>query len=279
MKKINFFAFALTLLMGISFTSCLDSDNEGGYDTAGYVRISSSFYGVQLKDLAGNIYIPTTASVAALKQQGVDLNSTDYDLVYVYLKWVEETTTKAGTSRQVELVAASPVSKGKGAYPVTSMENLITSNEAPVVTLEPMGAYGSTAKPWLYGSELMVLPIQWKMKNDKEMLKQHTFSLYYISGNQDDQDDKTMTFYLLHDKGTDNAEKNSLVDAANNFSFDIKSYMDSYKAQNGAYPSRVVVKAKVALDGFTLPIPGEDGTGKVWTDYEIDASFLNKNTK
>ncbi len=286
MKKINFFALALALLMGISFTSCLDSDNNAGYDAAGYVRVASSMYGVQLKDLDGNRFLPTMASLAALKQQGVDLTSSEYDLVYVYLKWVEETAnkTKAGEARQVELVAASPVSKGKAFRQVNGMDELVVVNEAPVVTLLPStgAGYGNT-KPWLYGSELIVVPVHWRMKNDKDMLKQHTFTLNYVEGvstNEQLQGNKTLALYLLHDKGTDNEEKNKLVDAANNFTFDIHDYLERYKMENGAYPTKVVVKAKINPDGYTLPVASEgEDAEKVWTSFDVDMELFNQMQK
>lgn len=285
MKKIKFFALALTLLMGISFTSCLNNDSEAGYDGYGYLKIiNSSYGGLQLKDLAGNIYLPTMSSVAALKQQGVDLTSSDYNLAIVYWKWVEETQngSKAGVSRQVDLVAAQPITKGKGAYSVTTLDELVVGNEGPVMTLQPEIGYGSSAQSMLYGAEYVIIPVQWRMKNDKDMLKQHTFNLYYVNEVSTDENlhgNKTLALYLLHDKGTDNEDKKNLVNAANSFSFDIRNYMEQYKNEKGAYPNKVIIKAKVAMDGATLPTPGEDGTGKVWTDFEIDASFLNTNTK
>ena len=42
---------------------------------------------------------------------------------------------------------------------------------APIVTLESTDNYGQTYKPWMYGAEMLVLPISWKM-NKEEMLKQ-----------------------------------------------------------------------------------------------------------
>ena len=61
MKQLKFLMVAFTLLMGVSFTSCLNDDaGESMYDGIGYVRTVMGSYFV---DLYGNTYHPTMASV------------------------------------------------------------------------------------------------------------------------------------------------------------------------------------------------------------------------
>lgn len=57
MKQLKFLMVAFTLLMGVSFTSCLNDDaGESMYDGIGYVRTVMGSYFV---DLYGNTYHPT----------------------------------------------------------------------------------------------------------------------------------------------------------------------------------------------------------------------------
>ena len=61
----------------------------------------------------------------------------------------------------------------------SDMEATVTDN-APINTLNPMDNYGNTYKPMLYGDEMIILPVLWKMENKAETMAQHSFSLVYI---------------------------------------------------------------------------------------------------
>lgn len=65
MKQLKFLMVAFTLLMGVSFTSCLNDDaGESMYDGIGYVRTVMGSYFV---DLYGNTYHPTMAPLQKWK--------------------------------------------------------------------------------------------------------------------------------------------------------------------------------------------------------------------
>ena len=75
MKQLKFLMVAFTLLMGVSFTSCLNDDaGESMYDGIGYVRTVMGSYFV---DLYGNTYHPTMASVTEMEAQGFKMSGTD----------------------------------------------------------------------------------------------------------------------------------------------------------------------------------------------------------
>ena len=184
MKQLKFLMVAFTLLMGVSFTSCLNDDaGESMYDGIGYVRTVMGSYFV---DLYGNTYHPTMASVTEMEAQGFKMSGTD--LAQIAFKYVEDTpATKAegGTftpqDYRIKLVSAIAVDSYSTRYAssVEDMEAAIPET-APIVTLEPTDNYGQTYKPWMYGAEMLVLPISWKMENKEEMLKQHTMELVYL---------------------------------------------------------------------------------------------------
>lgn len=180
MKQLKFLMVAFTLLMGVSFTSCLNDDaGESMYDGIGYVRTVMGSYFV---DLYGNTYHPTMASVTEMEAQGFKMSGTD--LAQIAFKYVEDTpATKAEVvlllrriqDYRIKLVSAIAVDSYSTRYAssVEDMEAAIPET-APIVTLEPTDNYGQTYKPWMYGAEMLVLPISWKMENKEEMLKQHT---------------------------------------------------------------------------------------------------------
>lgn len=254
MKQLKFLMVAFTLLMGVSFTSCLNDDaGESMYDGIGYVRTVMGNYFV---DLYGNTYHPTMASVTEMEAQGFKMSGTD--LAQIAFKYVEDTpATKAegGTftpqDYRIKLVSAIAVDSYSTKH-VSSVENMemeAIPETAPIVTLEPTDNYGQTYKPWMYGAEMLVLPISWKMENKEEMLKQHTMELVYIN-DESNESSTELVFYLRHNKGTDTKTD---VFAVRNKAYDVRQIMSDFKGKHGSYPTTIRIKAKTDMDGAKLP--------------------------
>lgn len=265
MKQLKFLMVAFTLLMGVSFTSCLNDDaGESMYDGngIGYVRTVMGNYFV---DLYGNTYHPTMASVTEMEAQGFKMSGTD--LAQIAFKYVEDTpATKAegGTftpqDYRIKLVSAIAVDSYSTKH-VSSVENMemeAIPETAPIVTLEPTDNYGQTYKPWMYGAEMLVLPISWKMENKEEMLKQHTMELVYIN-DESNESSTELVFYLRHNKGTDTKTD---VFAVRNKAYDVRQIMSDFKGKHGSYPTTIRIKAKTDMDGAKLP--------EKYTDYTIE---------
>lgn len=254
--------------MGVSFTSCLDSgDGESTYDGYGYFRTQSYMGICSFVDLDGNRYYPTAESLAAMTSKGFKAESAD--LVIMYFKWADEPSGEGGSSstatdRNIVLVSITPIDSYK-AKSLSSEAELESYENAPIVTLNPAvnSYYGGTLEPSLYGPQMVVLPVAWKMENKAETLAQHTFTLAYVEEAQ--QNSSELVLYLCHDKGTD--EKTDITNVAFK-AFDIQSLMEMIKSQTGSYPSKVTIKAKTNTDGTTMP---DD-----YTSYEINSSVLNK---
>lgn len=261
MKQLKFLMVAFTLLMGVSFTSCLNDDaGESMYDGIGYVRTVMGSYFI---DLYGNTYHPTMASVTEMEAQGFKMSGTD--LAQIAFKYVEDTpATKAegGTftpqDYRIKLVSAIAVDSYSTRY-ASSVEDMEAIPEtAPIVTLEPTDNYGQTYKPWMYDAEMLVLPISWKMENKEEMLKQHTMELVYIN-DESNESSTELVFYLRHNKGTDTKTD---VFAVRNKAYDVKQIMSDFKGKHGSYPTTIRIKAKTDMDGAKLP--------EKYTDYTIE---------
>lgn len=265
MKQLKFLMVAFTLLMGVSFTSCLNDDaGESMYDGIGYVRTVMGSYFV---DLYGNTYHPTMASVTEMEAQGFKMSGTD--LAQIAFKYVEDTpATKAEGSTftpqdyRIKLVSAIAVDSYSTKH-VSSVENMemeAIPETAPIVTLEPTDNYGQTYKPWMYGAEMLVLPISWKMENKEEMLKQHTMELVYIN-DESNESSTELVFYLRHNKGTDTKTD---VFAVRNKAYDVKQIMSDFKGKHGSYPTTIRIKAKTDMDGANCLRPEK------YTDYTIE---------
>lgn len=272
MKQLKFLMVAFTLLMGVSFTSCLNDDaGESMYDGIGYVRPVMGSYFV---DLYGNTYHPTMASVTEMEAQGFKMSGTD--LAQIAFKYVEDTpATKAEGSTftpqdyRIKLVSAIAVDSYSTKH-VSSVENMemeAIPETAPIVTLKPTDNYGQTYKPWMYGAEMLVLPISWKMENKEEMLKQHTMELVYIN-DESNESSTELVFYLRHNKGTDTKTD---VFAVRNKAYDVKQIMSDFKGKHGSYPTTIRIKAKTDMDGAKLP--------EKYTDYTIEKFKWNPSNQ
>lgn len=265
MKQLKFLMVAFTLLMGVSFTSCLNDDaGESMYDGIGYVRTVMGSYFV---DLYGNTYHPTMASVTEMEAQGFKMSGTD--LAQIAFKYVEDTpATKAEGSTftpqdyRIKLVSAIAVDSYSTKH-VSSVENMemeAIPETAPIVTLEPTDNYGQTYKPWMYGAEMLVLPISWKMENKEEMLKQHTMELVYIN-DESNESSTELVFYLRHNITKELITKTDVF-AVRNKAYDVKQIMSDFKGKHGSYPTTIRIKAKTDMDGAKLP--------EKYTDYTIE---------
>ncbi len=267
MKQLKFLMVAFTLLMGVSLTSCLNSDpGENAYDGYGYVRVKMGMY---FEDTNGNTYYPTSSSVAEMeKNQGFKMSGTD--LAYIVFKNVEEAPATKATGKpqsfRIKLVSAAAVDsyQTERASSVEDMESMVTEN-APIVTLEPMANNGQIYKPWMYGTQMLVLPISWKMENKQETLAQHKFNLVYVE-NDEAQSDTELVFYLRHDKGTDTKTE---VFAVREKAFDVTYIMEEFKLKNGSYPEKITIKAKTDEEGKELP--------EKYTDYSITPKWDNES--
>lgn len=262
MKQMRFLMVALTLAMGLSLTSCLDSDSD--YTNVMYAR-AKSFMGLQwFEGPDGNRYYPTAASVAAMESSyGYDMSEADLSLVYYKLiengehsSSGDDTTTKAGEGTttplefDIELTAAAAVDS-KTAKTVQSVEEVesYSVNNAPIYSIKPLisdisGTRESSA--WFYGYEMMVIPVQWCMTNDVDKLTEHTFDLTYVQSDVLDTD--TLTLYLTHDRGGDieepKDEETGLAWAARDKAFDVESILTDYNTKTGNYPKVVKVMMK-----------------------------------
>lgn len=266
MKQLKFLMVAFTLLMGVSLTSCLDSGNsESTYDGGGYVRTKHFMGSSYFVDLEGNQYFPTSESLAIMKSNfGFDIETTD--LAIIYFKNVETLASGENSStksKNIKLVSAEAIDSYEMLVLSKSEMETTVADNAPIYTLNPVDNYGNTYKPLLYGAQMVVLPVYWKMEQKSETLAQHKFNLVYVDEMQ--KDNSELVLCLRHDKGTDTKTE---AFAFRYKAYDIQSIMERIKGETGMYPSKIIIKAKVNTDGTTMP--------EEYTDYEIDSSILNQ---
>ena len=260
MAKFKIWMVALTLIMGVSFTSCMNSDeSESPYDGAGMFYVVNSYMGSYFEDPAGNKLHPTSASVLAMETNyGFKMSETK--LAVIYYKFVKEETGTAKTSTSttpqsydIVLVSAAACD---GPDLITTetqveMEESVTEN-APIVSLTPTVNTGYTyqeLKPAFYDKKTLVLPIAWRMENSSEKLAQHKFNLVYVTS--DTENSATdLVLYLRHDRGTD--EKTD-VGTYTQDGYNIEEAIAHFAGVTGKEPKNVIIKSKNSETDSKIP--------------------------
>lgn len=108
-KRIKSLAVAIALLMGISFTSCLNSNNESSWDFVQSVTIRSYMGSVYMLGDDGITYYPTNPDL--LKISSTDGSPKYGERAFLTLKYVDEATNGATAgSRNVTIVGGRFIS-------------------------------------------------------------------------------------------------------------------------------------------------------------------------
>lgn len=191
MKQVKFLAVALTILMGVTFTSCMNGEENTVQTPTEFVKVESDFpltfktaYGIKL--VAQNTPIefePYSTKIAILQYrfdtatQPIDQNTKKINVEVLYVEGVD----------------------GK-CYEVATETDYSAANAA-IMTMEIPTQYGSI-KPAYFDKNYLVLPIGYRYKDVdgdalKEELKKHNFDLIYVT-EKTKVGDTEMKLYLRH---------------------------------------------------------------------------------
>lgn len=233
---------AFTLLLGVTFTSCLDSDDDS--DRTGYAMVRcKSYMGLGwFEDRYGNQLTPTAASLLNVETQ-TKFNMSSTHLAMIQYRLVETEATASGSENtnkkyDIELLAAESLD-GPAVVVATDAEDMATKapETASVVTIKS-GSFSYV--PYVYDKETIFLPIVFRWSNESSMASQHKMVL---ACNLEDvtSGSKQLTFYLRHDKGTDEKET-SVVGTLK--AYNISEAVSRFNAIAGNEPETVVLYVK-----------------------------------
>lgn len=264
---------ALTLVMGVMMTSCLNSDGGeslwDGYFLAKVVYAGGLYGGATLQDAGGNTYQASATSVAKLEANGFSF--TDVEMAFIYYKFsVDENGDKITPpdynatepqTFQIELVGIQEAPT-EYAERVESAEELETNKyeTAPVSMLDFVGSSSNTVKFDFYGNEPMLyMYLQWLLTNGEDEFKKHHIRLVYAF-DEITADSNELRFYLCHDKGDDDG-KTAYIRSW--YCFYIQNALADFERVTGAKPTTI----KLSLYEDTSST-GTMPTNR--TDYTID---------
>ena len=147
MKQLKFLMVALTLLMGIAFTSCLNSDDGEYDDIYGMVLVNNYMGLLSFEDAAGNTYQPTSASVTQFEANS-SLKISDSRMGIILGKSIEPETNEKSKTTNFTLKNFQPISFANAVVSMTAESLVVDAPEtAPVITLK---LENGSVQPFLY---------------------------------------------------------------------------------------------------------------------------------
>lgn len=254
MKKLNFLMIALTMLMGITMTSCLNSDGENNFpDFYAVPARVNEFMGtvIDLELANGMKLVPTAVSVKQLKDAGK--NVVDFDYVIVYAKTVKVEGKDNTNSKEVNVTLQDFTGcPDEDVEVVDSEQEFARMENAPFVPMSTAAA----AVPFKFDNETLVVPVVFLTANDKKEYEKHKVNLVYKDF--EDAVDNTMVLYLVHDNGGD-TKTDAL--AGDFYFFELREALMQYQMKNGAAPAKVKVMVHESQNS-EMP--------KDYKSYEVD---------
>ena len=269
MKKLNLLAFVFTLLMGVSFTSCLGSgESEMPYDDLCTVYVESIYGNYYFVDAQGNRYYPTAESINAIKQNNSGFDLSNYQMAIIYFKWVVDetetgTTTKADTttptSRDISLVGIRKIDAPAviGVQSLNDIETYAPGN-APVLSLRQSTTWGDI-KPEMLDDKTVMAQTGFYTSSNTDKYKQHVIRVVYVR-DEITSSSENLTVYVQHDRGSD---EETATYYSNYYGFNLQQAIMEFEGITGKKPAKIIVKAKEA-NYATTTLPDK------YTEYEVE---------
>ncbi len=267
MRKIkSLMLVALTLIMGLSMTSCLNS-SEGSTISYAFLRVKGTLGLYYFEDVIGNKLYPTTASLTQIEANS-DFKMSETHLAYIAFEFVEDETQGVQSLSEsiepqdynIELVGAMSLD-GPEVVISQTMDDMVgdAPETAPINTLNLNPGYDEGTKPYLYDLETLVLPIQFNLSNDNEKFKMHKLALACCKADMT-EGTTDMIFYLRHDKGEDDGTTYYYNQW---YAYDIRNAVAEFQMETGATPQKIIIKAHEDINQ-SGEMPEE------YTEYEVE---------
>ena len=240
---------ALTLMMGVMMTSCLNSEGGDslydGYFLAKVVSAGSISGETTFEDPEGNRYEASYTSVSQLESSGANLSNMEMALIYFKLAVDEngdqitpfDPDATPPQTYEIDLVAIqeAPTEYAERLETVAELEEG-DYETSPITIANLTGNVGNTVKFDYFGDDTMLcMYLQWFLTNGQEEFKKHKIRLFYVKEEMT-QGSTELKFYLCHDNGGDEG-KTAIY--PNWYCFRIENALADFAAVTGAQPATI----------------------------------------
>lgn len=251
MKQVKLLMVALTLLMGMTFTSCLKGDDNTTYTDLAVAKCTD-YYPPTFTLQNGQKLVVQDASLSAVTPGNI------YMFYYQFDRAVQPITSP---SINVTLPNGAPVS-------ITAKSNegpqssAVVANAPLYILSGTVYNYGQVSPFLLYKNEYLLVPTFYWVKNEtdtskmKEELEKHSFIITYDTEKMASGEPLLLTINHVINDGAD------ATVVRDRYTSEYKAYslsyaISAYSAKTGAAPTKIKVQAmtnttKNSLDGAVL---------------------------
>jgi hypothetical protein len=197
MKHLQLMMVALFVLMGVSLTSCLNSESDPYNYASAMVKVQSGAFYTYFKTADGTIIEPTQESISALEANGFDISKLANKVANIAYRWdptVVEVPSDAEKITGVELYSIESLDA-----PAEIVESEGASNDSiadmPVIELT-YNPSGYEYEPFFFDETTLILPVRYFMEKTV-----HFLTLVYKPNEV--VEGENLKLYLRHNKNKD----------------------------------------------------------------------------
>lgn len=269
MKQLKFLMVALTLLMGVSLTSCLNSDSDYVQQIPIIAKVYNTYGSYTFKTNDGYTITPTMASVSACETAGIKLSEMAGKIAYIIYTadgLVLNETTK--TLDGVTLVGALSLDNKVAVVPGKEIDKLPQDSIAnsPILSLE-----ANNGKPMFMDATSILLPVHYTVKKNENYV-----TLVYYTDEPEDNGDVLRLHLRLNTKGKDTGYSYTSYDYSNNGyiglylkAYDLTSVFMTYLQKKGMTPSAANYPKKIEIvtqeNSYSTDLTDSQTKEKVYT--------------
>lgn len=274
MKQLKFLMVALTLLMGISLTSCL-SESEPSTESAVFAKLYSTYGSYTFKTMDGYTITPSYASIASLEGRGQSISKFVGDVVWFHYDFA--TATVDETKKTLTDVTAKNIVKMNNAIEVvhgTAADKAVNDSieNAPILSLE---GTSMSSPAFVFDQTTLLLNVNYTVTKQENYV-----SLVYYTDEPEDNGDVLRLHLRYNTKGKDvqggitslnlgmNGYYNYLIKA-----YDLTEVFSTYMAQKGlsSYPTKIQIVTKE--NPYKVDLEDSETKEKVYTvEYKTSST-------
>ncbi len=268
MKQMKIWIVALTMIMGISLTSCVNSSDNGPYPGTDIVEVFTG-YGTSFRNASGFIYYPTSSSLAAVETT-YKFNTSSSKVAYILYYEIEEETPTSGTktTMNIDLQYAASLDT---TVELPEEEGASNDSVATAAIIGLQTAMSQNEKIHIINDKYLICGINYYAYK----IDNHSFTMVYYE-EETTADSDGITLYLRHRDNEDTyANYNATLNLAGSYpvyywkSFDLSRVFQDYKRKT----NNSSVKIKIVTEENSSSEKLENATEKV---YEATYEFKTK---
>lgn len=205
MKHLQLMMVALVMLMGVSLTSCLNSESDPYNYASAMVKVQVSAFTTYFKTADGVIIEPTLSSITTLEQNGLDLSKLSGKIANISYRWdpsVVDVPSNATEISGVELYSIESLdAPAEIVYETGAANDSIADMPVIDLTYNP-GSYEYA--PFFFDETTIILPVRYYMERTV-----HFLTLVYKP--EENAEGGNLKLYLRHNKNKDSNSGSNLT--------------------------------------------------------------------